>query len=102
MVDALYQGNVLKVESIKYPMLIASKKTFNDVSEQVIACPVVDNSVENALHIRINTDKISGIVLCEQLKLLDLSVRGYSIIDSLPVSIIMDITDAIQSIFDYV
>ena len=42
-----------------------------------------------------------GCVHCEKMKLFDLNVRGFSKIDSLSISDLIDITDAIQSIFDY-
>ncbi len=44
---------------------------------------------------------MQGIVLCEQLKILDLRVHGYKKTGELKIDSIMDITDAIQSIFDY-
>lgn len=42
-----------------------------------------------------------GIVLCEQMKLLDLRVRRYKKLTELNIEDVMNITDAIQSIFDY-
>ncbi len=42
-----------------------------------------------------------GYVLCEQLNLVDLRVRGYKKICEIKMDDIMNISDAIQGIFDY-
>ena len=39
---------------------------------------------------------------CEKMALLDMNIRGYSKLDRIHMPEIIDITDAIQSIFDYV
>lgn len=101
MVNNLCQGWILKVENMRFPVLIVSKDTFNLISHQVIACPILTNIEENALHIKINTDKLSGMVICEQVRLFDLSVRGYKKIGEIRTEQIANIADAVQSIFDY-
>ncbi len=94
------QGDILSVEKLKFPVLVASKDFFNQ-TEQVIACPVIGNAEPDPLHIPISTDEIQGSVLCEQIKLLDLRYRGHKKIAELNIEAVMDITDAIQGIFDY-
>ena len=42
-----------------------------------------------------------AFVLCEQVRMFDLKARGYSHQGRISYSDIIDITDAIQSIFDY-
>ncbi len=100
MVNEITQGDILSIERINTPVLVVSKTFFNK-SEQIIACPIMLKSFEDPLHISIETKDIQGYVLCEQMKLLDLRVRGYKKISELPMEEIMNITDAIQSIFDY-
>lgn len=100
MVNEIFQGYILSVEGIKIPVLVVSKSFFNK-SEQVIACPILEAASEDPLHISIHTKDIQGVVLCEQIKLLDLRVRGYKKISELIIDDIMNITDAVQSIFDY-
>lgn len=95
------QGDILKIEKIKKPVLVVSKDYFNQTGE-IIGCPIFEDSEQGALHIKISTDEVTGFVQCEKLALLDLNVRGYSKIDQLHIADIMDITDAIQSIFDYI
>lgn len=54
------------------------------------------------MRIYIETDRVKGYVHCEKLALLDLSVRGFSKLCSIPVKNIINITDAVQGIFDYI
>ena len=94
------QGDILSVENIRHDVLIVSKDFFNR-TEMAIVCPITDSASPDPLHIRICTDETEGIVLCEQLKLLDLKIRGFKKKGHIKYSDIMNITDAVQSIFDY-
>ncbi len=101
MKENLHQGDIISVHPFKIPILIVSKDFFNQTSE-VIGCPIFDEGIAGPLHIPVNGNRIKGIVHCEKMKLLDLNVRSYSIIDRIPMPFIIDITDAIQGIFDYI
>lgn len=94
------QGDILSVEKIPGLVLVVSKNFFNQ-SEQAICCPVVTAAPPDPLHIPVSTKELQGIVMCEQMKLLDLKIRGYKKTSSIGYDDIIDITDAIQSIFDY-
>ena len=48
------------------------------------------------------TEENEGYIQCEKLALLDLSVRGYKKVDSLPFSEMINVADAIQGIFEYI
>ena len=99
--EGLHQGDILKIEKIKHPVLVASKDFFN-TSGEIIGCPIIDNSRPGPLHIWMSTENAEGYIQCEKLALLDLSVRGYKKIDRLPLPEIINVTDAIQSIFEYI
>jgi mRNA-degrading endonuclease toxin of MazEF toxin-antitoxin module len=94
------QGDIISVEGISGSLLVVSTNFFNR-TESIIACPIVRDTFTDPLHIRITTSDISGTVMCEQLKMLDLQIRGYKKISRISYSDLMNIADAIQSIFDY-
>ena len=100
MKETLSQGDILKIEHIKIPVLVVSKDFFNQTFE-IIGCPIYDKGEAGPLHIHVKTEDMEGYVQCEKMSLLDLSVRGYSKIDRIDYSDIINITDAIQGIFDY-
>lgn len=97
----LHQGDILRVEKIKHPVLVVSKDFFNS-SGEIIGCPIINESLSGPLHIWMSTEENNGYIQCEKLALLDLSVRGYKIIDRLPISEIINVSDAIQGIFEYI
>lgn len=98
--EALHQGDILKIEKITHPVFVASKDFFN-TSGEIIGCPIIPNSKPGPLHIWISAENTEGCIHCEKLALLDLSVRSYRKTDHLPISEIMNISDAIQGIFEY-
>lgn len=97
----VHQGDILKVENIKPPVLAVSKDFFNQ-SGEIIGCPILENSIEGPLHIFVSTEEMSGYVQCEKMTLLDLTVRGFVKVGRLALTDVIDITDAIQGIFEYV
>lgn len=95
------QGDVLSVEGFASPMLVVSKNFFN-LSEEAFVCPVMEKTYPDPLHIPVKMSLTHGIVLCEQVKMLDFRIRGFKKIDRLKTNDTINITDAIQSIFDYI
>lgn len=71
----IHQGDILKIERIRQPVLVASKDFFN-LSGEIIGCPIYADSTEGPLHIYISARETEGYV--------------------------HNITDAIQGIFDYI
>jgi len=101
MKEELHQGDILKIEHIKKPVLIVSKDFFNQTYE-IIGCPIFEKGEAGPLHIHIEAEDVEGYVQCEKMALLDLNIRGYSKIDRIHYPDIINITDAIQGIFDYI
>lgn len=95
------QGDVIKLSGIKIPVLVVSKDFFNTTGE-VIGCPIMEAGTAGPLHIPIKTQKTPGFVHCEKMKLLDLNARGHTVKDRVAMADIINITDAIQGIFDYI
>lgn len=100
MKETLHQGDIVKIEKIKRPVLVISKDFFNQ-SGEIAGCPIFQDSTVSPLHIKIRTDSTEGYVQCEKLALLDFNVRGFLKIDRISVADIINITDAIQGIFDF-
>lgn len=98
--EVLYQGDILKIEKIKHPVLVVSKDFFNS-SGEIIGCPIIGNSTPGPLHIWMAAKENEGYIQCEKLALLDLSVRGYKKVDRLPITEMINVSDAIQGIFEY-
>lgn len=99
--EFLHQGDILRIEKIKHPVLVVSKDFFN-TSGEIIGCPIIVDSIPGPLHIWMSAERTEGYVQCEKLALLDLTVRGYKKVDRLPISEMINVSDAIQGIFEYI
>lgn len=99
--EPLHQGDILHIENIKHPVLVASKDFFNS-SGEIIGCPIISRSTPGPLHIWMSVENVEGYIHCEKLALLDLSIRGYKKTGRLPIAEMMNVSDAIQGIFEYI
>ena len=71
------QGDLLHIANVSHPVIVVSNNLFNE-EDVVIVCGIAKDAVEGPLHIRIQTAEIEGVVLCEQIKLIDLKQRRFS------------------------
>ncbi len=94
------QGDILKVAGFFDPVIVVSNNYFNR-SGCVIVCPITQKAVPGPLHIELNHEAVQGLVLCEQVKFLDLSARRYAKVGSAKFYDVMDLSDAVTGIFDY-
>ena len=99
--DYMNQGDILRIEKIRHPVLVVSKDFFNK-SGEIIGCPIIDNSSPGPLHIWTEINDVKGYIQCEKIALLDLKVRSYRRIERLPIAELINVSDAIQSIFEYI
>jgi len=96
------QGDIIKISGFKNKFLVISKNAFIKVTNVFHVCPLIDGYNEGPLHIAIKgKENTEGIVICEQMKLIDPSARACTRIDRIPYDSIMNISDAIQGIFEY-
>ncbi len=95
------QGDILKISSIQYPVVVVSKNYFNE-SGLIMACPILPDAVPGPLRIRCNSNRAPGFVYCEQVRIVDLTKRKFTKVDTVSYYELIDMIDAIQSIFDYV
>ncbi len=96
----IQQGDLLKVSGLRYPVVVVSNDFFNNEGK-IIVCPVVPDAVEGPLHIKLKSQSVEGYVLCEQLKYIDLHARHYTKMPSADYFDVMNLSDAVMSMFDY-
>ncbi len=94
------QGDILKVQKLPYPVIVVSNNFFNQ-SGKAVVCPIRKEVLEGPLHLPVKNELVDGLILCEQVRYLDLSQRFFSKICSIPYFDVMDLSDAVMGIFDY-
>ena len=97
------QGDIVRISGFgRMLFVVTSKNAFIKSTGVFHACPVISDMPPGPLHISVKGKKgTAGTVICEQIKLIDPSVRGVSRTDRLEYGDIINISDAVQGIFDY-
>ena len=97
------QGDIVKINGYgKTLFVITSKNAFIKALGVFHVSPLISNVNEGPLHIIVKGKKgTAGTVICEQIKLIDPSVRAVNRTDTLKYEDIMNISDAIQGMFEY-
>ena len=98
--SSVEQGDLLKVDGIQHPVIVVSNNYFNQ-SGKAIVCPILKKAVPGPLHIELKETVVKGWVLCEQVRYLDLTARRFSKLTATHYFDIMDISDAVMSMFEY-
>ena len=78
------------------PALIISSKKYNQNSKLMLACPITSKIKNYPFEVRIETRKIDGVVLADQVKNLDWSARNMSFVEKAPNKIIEQAQDLIE------
>lgn len=97
-----FQGDIIHIDKFNCPFVVVSKNAYIKATNTIHACPILNNVPEGPYHIAIHgTQNTSGTVIIEQIKYIDCSFHSINKIDWIPYYQIMNISDAIQSIFEY-
>jgi len=71
------------------PALVISNNSFNRYSSMYMICPITNTNKKHAFHILLDDKtKTSGVILCDQARILDIKARNYEFIEQLPQSIL--------------
>lgn len=101
------QGSIIKInfnpqsghEQAGYrPGLVVSNDFFNQKTSMTIVCPITNTNNKFPLHVPLDSrTKTTGVVLCEQLKALDVEARGYRFVEIVPGDILENVIDIVFS-----
>jgi len=85
------------------PVVIVSPNEFNEVTKLPIVCPITsggDFARRIGFAVPITGIKTTGVVRCDQPRVLDLGSRNARKVDSLPVSIMDEVLAKLAPIFE--
>ena len=97
------QGDIIRISGFKKQLfVIVSKNAFIRATGIFHVCPMIPGIPAGPVHIEVKgRNGESGTVICEQIKAIDPDARGCNRIDSLSYENIMNVSDAVQGIFEY-
>ena len=85
-------------QSGRRPALVVSNTTYNRHCKMAIVCPITNTDKNHAFHIRLNDKtRTTGVILCDQVRALDIHSRNASYKESVPDEIMDEVTDMICS-----
>ena len=104
------QGDIVKVsfdpqsgheQSGYRPVLVVSNNKFNSAAKLAIVCPITNTNNKFPLHVSLDErTKTTGVVLCENVKALDLNAREHLFVEKIPKDILERVIDIIFAELD--
>ena len=78
------------------PAIVISNKTYNQFTKLAMVCPITSNNRGFPLHVSLDDrTKTTGVILCEQIKALDIDARKASFFEKAPKEIMDEVLDII-------
>jgi mRNA interferase MazF len=70
------------------PALVVSNDIFNRFCRMAVVCPITHTDKEHPFHVKLdNRTNTDGVILCDQLRALDIIARNAEYIETLPVDL---------------
>ena len=83
------------------PALVISNDLFNKYSEMAILCPITNTDKNHPLHVKLNDKtKTNGVILCDQVKTMDIKVRNFKYLESIPDDVLENVLDIVFSLIE--
>jgi len=77
---------------------VVSNNTFNQFTKMAIVCPITNTDRGFPLHVPLDKrTKTTGVVMCEQVKSLDISARNAIFLEKVPADILEEVIDIFVS-----
>ncbi|MCW3488589.1 type II toxin-antitoxin system PemK/MazF family toxin [Dethiobacter alkaliphilus] len=82
----------------KRPALVISNNTYNQFTKIAIVCPITNTNKGFPLHVALDSrTETTGVIMCEQVKALDVVARGITFREKAPNDIVEEVVDIIIS-----
>ena len=83
------------------PALVISNETFNNFSNLVIVCPITNDDKNHPFHIKLDKQtNTTGVILCDQVRTLDINARKYEFIENIPEKIMNEVIDIVYGFIE--
>lgn len=83
------------------PAVVISNNMFNRFSKMLMVCPITNTNKKHPFHVELDSrTKTTGVILCDQAKMLDLGARNASFAEKLPDDLLNEAVDMIYSFIE--
>ena len=80
------------------PVLVLSTKPFNITVKLAMAAPITSRVRGHGFEVPLSTRRIKGVVLCQQVKMIDYTARGIKFVEKTPESIVSEVLARVRAI----
>jgi mRNA interferase MazF len=83
------------------PAIVVSNNTFNRFTNLALVCPITNTARGFPLHITLdNRTKTTGVIMCEQVKSLDILARKATFVENAPRDILDEAVDILFGLLE--
>lgn len=83
------------------PAVIISNNIYNKMSKMLMVCPITNTNKKHPFHVELDErTQSTGVVLCDQAKMLDVEVRNATFIEQIPRDLLEEIVDIVYSFIE--
>ncbi len=82
----------------KRPALVLSPVSFNKTILLLLVAPITSRVRGHAFEVSLTGQKISGVVLCQQVKMIDFVERGIQFAEKAPSDVVSDVLAKVRTI----
>jgi len=111
MVTIFEQGDIIAIDfdpqagheqKGRRPALVVSNNVYNRFTKAAMVCPITNTNKNIPVQIRLDSrTKTTGVIMCEQIKALDLSKRKAVFLEKVPEDIIVAVVDMVYSFVEF-
>ena len=111
MVTIFEQGDIIAIDfdpqagheqKGRRPALVVSNNVYNRFTKAAMVCPITNTNKNIPVQIRLDSrTKTTGVIMCEQIKALDLSKRKAVFLEKAPEDIIVAVVDMVYSFVEF-
>lgn len=112
MVGNLEQGDIVYIDINpqagheqmgRRPAVVISNNLYNRMSKMLMLCPITNTNKNHPFHVELDSrTKTTGVVLCDQAKMLDVVARQASFEEKIPNDLLEEIVDIVQSFIEII
>lgn len=82
------------------PAVVVSCKMFNKTTQMPVVCPITNTNRPFPFHVMLDDrTETTGVILCEQIKTVDLDERGVEYVEELPQDLLQKVLNVVQRAF---
>jgi len=106
------QGDIIKLDfdpqagteqKGRRPALVVSNSAFHQFTKKgAMVCPITNTNKGIPIQVKLDTrTKTTGVIMCDQAKILDLSQRSAEFVEEAPKDIVAEVVDIINSFIEF-